>query len=104
MCFRCCSTTNSCPAPVETNVPPNDDSELAAVNNSPTARQEPSAPNSLASDLAEIYFDLKDALKLLASGKHIDDVYWEWRFDFRERWARHTVESIKVALFLSSLA
>jgi hypothetical protein len=67
-------------------------------------KQEQSTPTSLSVDLAEIYMDLKEAVKLLASSKHINDIYWEWGFAFREHWARHAVEALKVTLFISPLA
>ena len=66
--------------------------------------QEQSAPGSLSADLAEIYLDLRDSIGLLSSGQHINDVYWEWKFDFREHWARHAVEALKVAIFISPVA
>jgi len=37
-------------------------------------------------------------------GHDFNDVYWEWKFDFREHWARHAVEALKVAIFISPLA
>lgn len=66
--------------------------------------EEQSAPSLLSRDLAEIFLDLQDALRLLASDKQIDDIYWEWRFDFREHWARHAIEALKVILFISPAA
>jgi Domain of unknown function (DUF5063) len=69
----------------------------------PTEPQK-SAPNSLSQDLAEICMDLRDAIELAKSGEPTADVYWQWRFDFREHWARHAVEALKVVLFISRMA
>ncbi|HTZ48603.1 MAG TPA: DUF5063 domain-containing protein [Verrucomicrobiae bacterium] len=69
----------------------------------PTKSQK-SVPNSLSQDLAEIYMDLRDAIKSTKSVEPIDDVYWQWRFGFREHWARHAVEALKVVLFISRVA
>jgi len=49
---------------------------------------------SLANDLAEIYLDLKDALKLLKSGVALNDIHWDWRFDFRSHWGKHAVSAL----------
>ena len=48
--------------------------------------------------------DLRDAIKSTKSVEPIDDVYWQWRFGFREHWARHAVEALKVVLFISRVA
>ena|SRR2546427_4068448 len=69
----------------------------------PTQKEEP-VSCSLASDIAEIYLDLKDALKLLRSGVAINDIHWEWRFDFHEHWSRHALSALKVMLHVSDLA
>lgn len=66
----------------------------------PTEPQK-SAPGSLSQDLAEIYMDLREAIELVKTGVSAEDVYWQWRFDFREHWARHAVEALKVVLFIS---
>jgi len=69
----------------------------------PTEKEEP-VSCSLAIDIAEIYLDLKDALKLLRSGAAINDIHWEWRFDFSEHWSRHASSALKVMLHISDLA
>jgi len=69
----------------------------------PTEQAE-SAPCSLSADLAEIYMDLKDSVALLETSKEKMDVYWDWKFDFQEHWARHAIEAFKVALFILPLA
>jgi hypothetical protein len=68
----------------------------------PTRREEP-VNGSLARDIAEICMDLKGALNLLGSGTDLNDVYWQWRFDFRSHWARHAGSSLKVLLLNSEL-
>jgi hypothetical protein len=69
----------------------------------PTQKEEP-VSCSLAGDIAEIYLDLKDALKLLRSGTSINNIHWEWRFDFHEHWSRHASSALKVMLHVSDLA
>ncbi len=64
-------------------------------------KQGQSVPNSLSTDLAEIYLDLKGALELHTSDTHIDDIHWEWRAAYLQHWSRHAVESLKVTLFIS---
>ena len=49
----------------------------------PTQEEEP-VSCSFSSDVAEIYFDLKEALQLLESDVPRADVYFDWRFSFRE--------------------
>jgi hypothetical protein len=59
---------------------------------------------SLAIDIAEIYLDLKDALKLLKSGAALNDIHWEWRFDFRSHWSKHAASALRVMFLISDLA
>jgi Domain of unknown function (DUF5063) len=66
--------------------------------------QKQSVRSSLSLDLAEIYMDLRDVLKSRTSDNVTCDIYWDWKFDFREHWGRHAVEALKVALFISSMA
>ena len=68
-----------------------------------TEKEEP-ARGSLASDITEIYLDLKDSLALISNGTAMDDIYWEWRFDFREHWSRHMAEALRVILQQSDSA
>lgn len=69
----------------------------------PTIREEPNI-SSLSGDLAEIYLDLKDALELHRRAAAANDVYWDWRFDFRSHWSRHATEALKVILLTSDSA
>jgi hypothetical protein len=56
---------------------------------------------SLSRDIAEIYLDLQDALKLQTSGASLEDIYFDWRLDFRSHWARHATSALKVAIQIS---
>jgi putative component of membrane protein insertase Oxa1/YidC/SpoIIIJ protein YidD len=56
---------------------------------------------SLSQDIADIHLDLRDALKLLTSGASLDDIYFDWRFDFRTHWSRHATSALKVAIQIS---
>jgi len=69
----------------------------------PTQKEEP-VSGSMSMDIAEIYFDLKEALQLLESGVAREDVYFDWRLGFRSHWSRHAVSALKVALLLSDIA
>ena len=46
--------------------------------------------------------DLRDAIDSIKSVEPIDDLDWQWKFDFREH--RHAVEALKVVLFISRVA
>jgi hypothetical protein len=59
---------------------------------------------SLSQDIAEIYVDLQDALKLRTSGASLEDMYFDWRFEFRSHWSRHATSALKVAIQISDLA
>jgi len=59
----------------------------------PTQKEEPIFC-SLANGLAEIYLDLKDALKLLKRGVVLNDIHWDWRFDFRSHGGKHAVSTL----------
>jgi len=69
----------------------------------PTQKEEP-VNGSVSMDIAEIYFDLKEALQLLESGVAREDVYFDWRLSFRSHWSRHAVSALKIALLLSDIA
>ena len=69
----------------------------------PTQKGDP-VSCSLAIDIAEVYLDLKDSLTLLRSGTAIDDIHWQWRFDFHDHWSRHASSVLKVMLHISDLA
>ena len=66
----------------------------------PTQKEEP-VLCSLSRDIAEIYMDLQDALKLQTSGASLDDIYFDWRFAFRSHWAWHAASALKVAILSS---
>ncbi|HMD39386.1 MAG TPA: DUF5063 domain-containing protein [Candidatus Acidoferrum sp.] len=67
----------------------------------PTQREE-TVQSSLSIDIADIYLDLKDALRLQTSGATIDDIYFDWRLDFRQHWSRHAASALRVLLILSN--
>lgn len=66
----------------------------------PTQKEE-AISSSLSQDIAEIYLDLHDALKIQTSGASLDDIYFDWRFAFRGHWARHATSALKVAILIS---
>jgi hypothetical protein len=69
----------------------------------PTEKEEP-VSCSLAIDIAEIYLDLKDALSLPRSGTALNDIHWDWRFEFHSHWSKHAACALKVMLHISDLA
>jgi hypothetical protein len=69
----------------------------------PTQKEEPLF-GSLAIDIAEVYLDLKDALRLQKSGAALNDIYWEWRFDFRSHWSKHATSALRVLFHISDRA
>ena len=60
-----------------------------------TGEQEPVA-GSLTDDLADIYLDVNEGLKLLAAGGAEVDAVWEWRFLFWSHWGIHATDAIRV--------
>ena len=50
---------------------------------------------SLAGDISEIYYDLKQDLRLEEKGIPRADLLWELRESFREHWGRHAIEALK---------
>ncbi len=58
-----------------------------------TEKRDP-VQGSLAGDISETYFDLKDALILLEAGASTRDLLWELRFSFRSHWAKHTLGAL----------
>jgi|SRR5690348_12383556 uncharacterized protein DUF5063 len=58
-----------------------------------TEKQEP-VQGSLAGDISEIYFDLKDSLQLEEIGAPKSDVVFDWRLDFRSHWGRHLLGAL----------
>ncbi len=69
----------------------------------PTQKEDP-VSCSLAIDIAEIYLDLKDALRLQKSGAALNDILWEWRFDFHSHWSRHATGALRAMFHISDLA
>jgi hypothetical protein len=49
---------------------------------------------SLADDLAGIYLDLQEGLRLLQRQAAPADVVWTWQFGFMSHWGRHLVEAL----------
>jgi hypothetical protein len=60
-----------------------------------TEKSEP-AQASLAGDISEIYFDLKESIQLEEKGITTGDLMWELRQSFREHWGRHAIEALKM--------
>jgi hypothetical protein len=58
-----------------------------------TEKQEP-VQGSLAEDISEIYFDLKQSLHLEEIGVPKSDVLFDWRLDFRSHWGRHLLGAL----------
>lgn len=69
----------------------------------PTQKEEP-IRCSLSQDIADIYLDLREALKIQTSGASLDDIHFDWRFAFRSHWARHATSALKVAILISDRA
>ena len=69
----------------------------------PAGKEEP-VFGSLGIDIAEVYLDLKDALRLSRSGAALNDVHWAWRFEFHSHWSKHAASALKVLLHISDLA
>jgi hypothetical protein len=58
-----------------------------------TKNQEP-VEGSLAGDISEIYFDLKQSLYRDDGGVPSSDVLFDCRFDFRSHWGRHLLGAL----------
>ncbi len=69
----------------------------------PTQKEEP-VSCSIAIDIAEIYLDLKDALRLQQSGAALNDLYWQWRFDSRSHWSKHATGALRTLFHILDLA
>lgn len=52
---------------------------------------------SVADDLADIYRDLRDGLENVKSVGKVrpNNVFWEWRSDFRSHWAAHATGALR---------
>src|SRR5258708_16531058 len=59
-----------------------------------TEKSEPTQ-GSLAGDISEIYYDLKENHQLEEKGITSGDLLWELRESFREHWGRHGTEALK---------
>jgi uncharacterized protein DUF5063 len=58
-----------------------------------TEKQEP-VQGSLAGDISEIYFDLKEGLNLEENDVAQSDVLFDWRLAFRSHWGRHLLAAL----------
>jgi hypothetical protein len=58
-----------------------------------TSKEEP-VQRSLAGDISEIYFDLKDSLELEQTNAARSDVLFDWRLDFRSHWGKHLLGAL----------
>jgi len=58
-----------------------------------TEKQEP-VEGTLAGDISEIYFDLKESLHVEEIGVPKSDVLFDWRLDFRSHWGRHLLGAL----------
>jgi hypothetical protein len=59
-----------------------------------TAKSEPYAA-SLAGDVSEIYFDLKENLRKEGTGISHQDLLWDFRESFQHHWGRHATSVLK---------
>jgi hypothetical protein len=50
---------------------------------------------SLADDISDIYFDLKESVYLAERNAHPEDTVWEMRFSFSSHWGRHLTSALK---------
>jgi Domain of unknown function (DUF5063) len=69
----------------------------------PTQREDP-VSCSLAIDIAEIYLDLKDALRFQKSGAALNDLYWQWRFDSHSHWSKHATGALRTLFHILDLS
>ena len=69
----------------------------------PTQMEDP-VSCSLAIDIAEIYLDLKDAINLQKNGAALNDILWQWRFDFHSHWSRHAANALRMMFHISDRA
>lgn len=58
-----------------------------------TEKEDP-IQGSLAGDLSEIYFDLKQSISLEGTGASTADVLFDWRLDFPSHWDRHLLGAV----------
>jgi hypothetical protein len=46
-------------------------------------------------DLADVWRDVKSGLLALEDGEPVEDVAWQWRFDFWTHWGAHATEALR---------
>ena len=63
------------------------------VSFSPANIEEKSSIGDLADDLADIYRDIKDGLRLYENG-HTTEAIWEWKHGFNIHWGRHAASAL----------
>ena len=59
-----------------------------------TTENESPVQGTLAGDISEIYFDLKDDLRLQEKGIPQADFLWQLRFSFRSHWGKHLLGAL----------
>ncbi len=57
--------------------------------------EDESVVGDLADDLADMYRDIKDGLRLYDHG-HIAEAVWSWRNSFQTHWGRHATNALYV--------
>jgi Domain of unknown function (DUF5063) len=60
-----------------------------------SAEEEAPVQGSLAGDISEIYYDLRQNFQLEEKQISRADLLWELRESFREHWGRHAIEALK---------
>ncbi len=60
-----------------------------------STEEEAPVQGSLAGDISEIYYDLKQDVQLEEGQISRADLLWELRESFREHWGRHAIEALK---------
>lgn len=60
------------------------------------SKDEPPVCGSLADDLAGIYHDVDEGVKLFADGRdsYVREAVWRWKFNFMIHWGKHLVEAM----------
>ena len=43
-------------------------------------------------------------LNLLESGAALNDIHWDWRFEFRLHWSKHAASALRMMFYISDLA
>jgi hypothetical protein len=60
-----------------------------------STEKETPVQGSLAGDISEIYYDLRENFQLEEKGGPLADWLWDLRESFREHWGRHAIEALK---------